>query len=162
MSWVGLRGAVPIVFATYPLIAGIDKASIIFNIVFFISLTSILIQGTSLSLVANWLHVALPEKLKPKSQIDGIINDSIKTAMAEINIPENNQAIGLKIVDLGFPKTAIIAMLKRKGQFITPNGTTEIQKDDQLLVLAEDEISLNNVYNNLNLPHPENEEEETE
>ncbi len=162
VSWVGLRGAVPIVFATYPLIAGIDKASIIFNIVFFISLTSILIQGTSLSLVANWLHVALPEKLKPKSQIDGIINDSIKTAMAEINIPENNQAIGLKIVDLGFPKTAIIAMLKRKGQFITPNGTTEIQKDDQLLVLAEDEISLNNVYNNLNLPHPENEEEETE
>src|SRR5690606_16023753 len=56
ISWVGLRGAVPIVFATYPLLAGIDKASMIFNIVFFISLTSILIQGTTLSIVAKWLH----------------------------------------------------------------------------------------------------------
>ncbi len=160
VSWVGLRGAVPIVFATYPLIAGIDKASVIFNIVFFISLTSVLIQGTTLSLIANWFHVALPEKMKPKSHIDQIINDSIKTTLAEINIPEDNEIVGKKIVELGFPKTAIIAMLKRKGEFITPTGTTEIQKNDQLLVLAEDQISLNSVYDNLNIPHPDHEEDE--
>jgi cell volume regulation protein A len=64
ISWVGLRGAVPIVFATYPLLAGIDKANMIFNIVFFISVTSVLIQGTTLSIVAKWLNVALPEKAK--------------------------------------------------------------------------------------------------
>src|SRR5690606_20828883 len=58
ISWVGLRGAVPIVFATYPLLAGIEKANMIFNIVFFISVTSVLIQGTTLSIVAKWLKVA--------------------------------------------------------------------------------------------------------
>src|SRR5690606_17715080 len=65
ISWVGLRGAVPIVFATYPLLAGIEKADMIFNIVFFISVTSVLVQGTTLTTVAHWLHVALPEKVKP-------------------------------------------------------------------------------------------------
>jgi cell volume regulation protein A len=57
MSWVGLRGAVPIVFATYPLLAGIEKAPMIFNLVFFISLTSVLLQGTTIRLVAKWLGV---------------------------------------------------------------------------------------------------------
>ena len=70
ISWVGLRGAVPVVFATYPLIAGIEKADMIFNIVFFISLTSVLIQGTTLPLVAKWLHVALPVSAKPKKLTD--------------------------------------------------------------------------------------------
>src|SRR5690606_18373868 len=61
ISWVGLRGAVPIVFATYPLLAGIEQANMIFNIVFFISVTSVLIQGTTLSVVAKWLRVGVPE-----------------------------------------------------------------------------------------------------
>ena len=159
VSWVGLRGAVPIVFATYPLIAGIDKASTIFNIVFFISLTSVLVQGTTLSVVANWLKVALPEKLKPKSPVDYITNEAPKTAMAEIDIPMGHQIVGKKILDLGFPKNAIIAMLRREGEFITPKGTTEILADDQLLVLAENELSLNDVYNTLQIPKPEIEEE---
>src|SRR5690606_4112225 len=60
IAWVGLRGAVPIVFATYPMLAGIEKADMIFNIVFFISVTSVLIPDTSLPAVARWLHVALP------------------------------------------------------------------------------------------------------
>lgn len=68
ISWVGLRGAVPIVFATYPLIAGIEKAGMIFNIVFFISVTSVLIQGTTPGIVAKWLGVALPEKEQKESQ----------------------------------------------------------------------------------------------
>ncbi|MCH7413924.1 potassium/proton antiporter [Belliella sp. R4-6] len=159
ISWVGLRGAVPIVFATYPLIAGIDKASTIFNIVFFISLTSVLVQGTTLSVVANWLKVALPEKLKPKSPVDYITNEAPKTAMAEIDIPKGHQIVGKKILDLGFPKNAIIAMLRREGEFITPKGTTEILADDQLLVLAENELSLSDVYNTLQIAKPEIEEE---
>jgi cell volume regulation protein A len=146
ISWVGLRGAVPIVFATYPLIAGIEKAPIIFNIVFFISVTSVIIQGTTLSKVAKWFKVLLPARVKPKSAVDSFLTETPKTAMVEITINDDNEIIGNKILELGFPKNAIIAMIKRNREFITPNGNTTIEKNDQLIVLAEDEISLKNVY----------------
>ena len=81
ISWVGLRGAVPIVFATYPLLAGIDKANMIFNIVFFISVTSVLIQGTTLSIVAKWLNVALPEKAKKITELDQLVLDLPKSSL---------------------------------------------------------------------------------
>src|SRR5690606_8180212 len=119
LSWVGLRGAVPIVFATYPLLAGVDKAHMIFNIVFFISVTSVLVQGTTLSVIARWLHVALPENVKPKTPADLILRDGIKSEMAEITLPAISRAVGAKIVDLGFPKTALIAMIKRNGKYVT-------------------------------------------
>src|SRR5690606_31170781 len=86
ISWVGLRGAVPIVFATYPLLAGIDKADMIFNIVFFISVTSVIIQGTTLSIVAKWLNVALPEKVKKITEIDKFILNLPKSSLQEFEI----------------------------------------------------------------------------
>lgn len=146
ISWVGLRGAVPIVFATYPLIAGIEKAEMIFNIVFFISLTSVLIQGTTLTLIAKWLHVALPEKVKQKAPIDIFLSEHAKTAMREIEIQAYNDAIGKKIVDLHFPASAIIAMIKRGDKFLTPNGNTIIELNDILIVLSDSESGMNAVY----------------
>lgn len=137
ISWVGLRGAVPIVFATYPLLAGIEKADMIFNIVFFISVTSILIQGTTLSIVAKWLHVALPEEHKKLTSTDLLFMENPKTLMEEIPIGHNSIAVDKKIVDLGFPKHAIIAMIKREEEFITPNGSTKIEADDVLIVLVD-------------------------
>lgn len=86
ISWVGLRGAAPIVFATYPLLAGIEKASIIFNIVFFVSVTSVLIQGTTLGIVAKWLGVALPESKEANTDVARFISEIPKTAMKEIVI----------------------------------------------------------------------------
>ncbi|MFC4870947.1 potassium/proton antiporter [Negadavirga shengliensis] len=154
ISWVGLRGAVPIVFATYPLLAGIDKADIIFNIVFFVSLTSVLTQGTTLSLVAKWFHVALPAKAKPRLPIDRMFEDSPKTRSEELTIEADNPHIGKKVVDLNFPNAAIIAMIKRDGKYLTANGTTEIKVGDKLLVLAEDNASMNRVFSILNIPPP--------
>jgi cell volume regulation protein A len=145
ISWVGLRGAVPIVFATYPLLAGIDKADMIFNIVFFISVTSVLIQGTTLSIVAKWLHMALPEKAKPVSVMDSLFSDDPKTAMKEIIITDECYAVNKKIIDLGFPKNALIAMIKRNGKYITPNGSTIIEPNDVLVVLSENQKGLDNV-----------------
>lgn len=137
ISWVGLRGAVPIVFATYPLLAGIEKANMIFNIVFFISVTSVLIQGTTLSIVAKWLNVALPEKVKPISEIDKLILDLPKSSLQEFEVLPDYYAVNKRIVDLNFPKSAFIVMIKRNSEFIRPGGSTIIEAKDNLMVLAD-------------------------
>jgi len=150
ISWVGLRGAVPIVFATYPLLAGIDKANMIFNIVFFISVTSVIIQGTTLSIVAKWLGVVMPTKAKPFTETDKLFTEIPKTAMKEIIVSPNCYAVNKRIVDLAFPKNAIIAMIKRKDRYITPNGYTIIEADDVLLILSDDPHGLELVNECLN------------
>ena len=137
ISWVGLRGAVPIVFATYPLLAGIDKAHMIFNIVFFVSVTSVIIQGTTLSIVAKWLHVGLPEKVKPITEIEKFIAESPKSILQEIQIEPGVAVVDKRIVDLNFPKSAFIVMIKRNGNYIRPGGSTEIKANDTLMVLAD-------------------------
>ena len=139
ISWVGLRGAVPIVFATYPLLAGIEKAEMMFNIVFFISVTSILIQGTTLTVVAKWLYVALPEKVKPLSGTEKFLSELPKTEMKEFEILPDSFASNKKIVDLKFPKNAIIAMIKRDDKYLTPTGSTVIEANDILIVLSEND-----------------------
>lgn len=142
ISWVGLRGAVPIVFATFPLLAGVEKSGLIFNIVFFISVTSVLIQGTSLPLFARWFHVALPQKVKPKSVVDTMLADGLQGTLLEYEIPAGSSLIGRKILDLHFPKDSLITMIRRQGKFITPNGSTQIREQDWLVILAETESSM--------------------
>ncbi|HEX2976663.1 MAG TPA: potassium/proton antiporter [Bacteroidales bacterium] len=147
ISWVGLRGAVPIVFATYPLLAGIESAGMIFNIVFFVSLTSVIIQGTTLPKVAKWLHVAVPEKVRSKSPADVELGDGLKSEMLEIELSPDCPAMGKKIVDIDFPPSATIAVIRREGKYLVPNGLTVIQPGDILLVLAESKASLELVRN---------------
>jgi cell volume regulation protein A len=149
ISWVGLRGAVPIVFATYPLLAGIEKADMIFNIVFFISVTSVIVQGTTIPVVAKWLKVTLPEKVKPVTETDLMLSETIKTEMEEILIPAGCQAVDRKIVELSFPRNAIIAMIKRGESYITPNGSTRIEAEDTLIVLADRPGVLTEVHKTL-------------
>lgn len=151
ISWVGLRGAVPIVFATYPLIAGVEKANIIFNIVFFISITSVLIQGTTLTRVAKWLKVTLPEKLKPRTLSDLELTDTIKSTITEIIIPENCCIIGKQIVQLGLPKTSTISFIQRSNKYITPNGSTTILANDKLFILSENDLTLSKVFDCLEI-----------
>lgn len=146
ISWVGLRGAVPIVFATYPLLAGIEKANMIFNIVFFISVTSILIQGTTLSIVAKWLKVGLPEKQKKLSPTDLLMSDNPKAEMKEILITSGCFAVDKKIIELKFPKNAIIAMIKRDNSYLIPNGSTKVEAEDTLIVLADRPKVFDQVY----------------
>ncbi|MDX9810940.1 MAG: potassium/proton antiporter [Bacteroidales bacterium] len=149
ISWVGLRGAVPIVFATYPLLAGIEKSSMIFNIVFFISITSVLLQGTTLSIISKWLHVSVPARAKQRTPPDIELADTIRSELTEIEISANNPIVGKKIVELGFPGSALITVIKRGGKYITPNGATVIEAYDRLVVLADTSESLAQVYNTL-------------
>jgi len=153
ISWVGLRGAVPIVFATYPLLAGIEKANMIFNIVFFISVTSILIQGTTLSLFAKWLNVALPDNAKMISETDKLILELPKSSLQEFEILPDFHAVNKRIVDLHFPRSAFIIMIKRNEKFIRPGGSTKLEAKDILMVLAdsnEDFVEFNERLQNSN------------
>ncbi|MNQ50089.1 K(+)/H(+) antiporter NhaP [compost metagenome] len=156
ISWVGLRGAVPIVFATYPLLAGIEKANMIFNIVFFISVTSVLIQGTTLTVVAKWLNVALPEKIKPASESENFILDIPKSTLQEIKILPDFYAVNKRIVDLNFPKSAFIVLIKRNGEYIRPGGSTEIKAKDTLMVLGDHQEDFAKVNDSLDKQfHPQ-------
>ena len=146
ISWVGLRGAVPIVFATYPLLAGIEKADMIFNIVFFVSLTSVIIQGTTLPIMAKWLHVALPERVKRRVPAELFLSDQEKTSLVEIIIPKDGFAVNKKVVDLHFPTMAIIAMIKRGEKYITPGGSSLIEAGEKLMILSETQEGLEEVY----------------
>jgi potassium/hydrogen antiporter len=145
ISWVGLRGAVPIVFATYPLLAGAEKANMIFNIVFFISLTSVIIQGTTLPFVAKLLHLTLPEKVKQRTPTDLELEDSLKSSLTEVIIPPNCLSVGKKLVELNFPKTAIVSIIQRGDKYLTPNGSTVLQENDKLYIIAENSDDLNKI-----------------
>lgn len=145
VSWVGLRGAVPIVFAIYPLVAGVEKANIIFNLVFFIAVTSIVLQGTMLHKVAEWLHLIVPESAKRRFPVDIELSDSISKELAEIQIIESSSAIGRKIVDLQIPQSVLIVMINRNNKYITPNGSTLIEDGDKLLIMAEDSSGIEKI-----------------
>jgi len=151
ISWVGLRGAVPIVFATYPLLAGAEKAPMIFNLVFFISITSVLIQGTSLPMVARWLNLTLPAKLKQRTQSDHALFDFMKSRLSEIDIPSNFSIVGKQIVQLGLPPSVIISFIRRGDKYLVPTGSTTIEPNDRLYVLSEDLDSLSGTFASLGL-----------
>ena len=152
ISWVGLRGAVPIVFATYPLLAGIDKADMIFNIVFFISITSVLIQGTTLSVVAKWLNVALPAKNKTMTNLDQFILDLPKSSLKEFELLPDDHCVNKRIVDLNFPQSTFIVMIKRNGEYIRPGGSTKLKVHDVLMVLADEDKDFNLLSDFLHQP----------
>jgi cell volume regulation protein A len=137
VSWTGLRGAVPIVLATFPLLADISKAEMIFNLVFFIVLTSVLLQGTSIPLVARLLGVdaPIPEKLKYPLEFEP--TDNIKGEMRELEIPSNSAVVGKQIVELSLPKDTLILLINRNNEFIVPSGGTVLEPHDRMLVLAD-------------------------
>ncbi|MBL7856776.1 MAG: potassium/proton antiporter [Cyclobacteriaceae bacterium] len=146
ISWVGLRGAAPIVFATYPMLANIEASNTIFNLVFFISATSVLLQGTSLSMVAKWLHVSVPEKLKRRFPLDIEIKDDLKSELFEIDIPETSLSVGKAVVLLKIPKTASIVLLHRNGKYVGVNGDTVLEGGDHLLLMADSKETVDKVY----------------
>lgn len=142
ISWVGLRGAVPIVFATYPLLAGIEKADMIFNIVFFVSIMSVMIQGSTLTMVAKWLHVTLPQQVKSVTPSDLILEEGPRYGKIEVAIPQESAVVGMKIIDLKFPKEALITLIQRGDLYLTPNGSTILDAGDVLTIVATSKESL--------------------
>ena len=151
ISWVGLRGAVPIVFATYPLLHkdAIVQADVIYHIVFFVVLTSILLQGTTLSTLAKLLKLEDPITHKPSSSIQ--LSDEVNGSLIELLIPEGSDSIGKKIVQMHFPDQSLIVLIKRNGRFIIPRGDTVITAQDLLIIMVEEAQALEHVKQQLGI-----------
>jgi len=139
VSWVGLRGAVPIILATFPLVAGVQNADYIFSIVFFVVITSVAVQGTTIPLVATYLKVTLPYREKTRYPIQYDSDIDTKSALKEVIIEATDPVVGKKIVDLHLPDNVLIVLIHRDRKFIVPRGVTILESDDKLLLLANTE-----------------------
>ncbi|GMV51401.1 MAG: K(+)/H(+) antiporter NhaP [Nitrospirae bacterium] len=137
VAWVGLRGAVPIILATFPLLAGVPQAGFIFNLVFFIVLTSVLLQGTSIPLVARWLGVDEPWQPRLEASPVWDAPTSLKSGLMEVSVPASSTAIGKRLVDLGLPKSGYVLLIARQGRSFVPDGGTVLEAGDSLLVFAD-------------------------
>ena len=147
ISWVGLRGAVPIIFATYPRIAGVDHGGMIFNIVFFITILSLLIQGTTVTQAAKWL--GLVDKPERKDVFGIELPEDIKSAMSEIDITPAVLSHGNKLMQLTLPDHTLAVMVKRDGHYFIPKGNTELKENDKLLMISDNDEALLQAYDSL-------------
>ncbi|GGN42002.1 potassium/proton antiporter [Deinococcus daejeonensis] len=153
VAWVGLRGAVPIVLATFPLLAGVPQAQTLFNIVFFIVLVSVLLQGTTLTLVARFLHVREALPVNAASPITYTPTGHDRNNMVEVEVAPGSAADGQRIVDLKLPPEALVILINRAGEYLIPRGATDLRGGDQVLVLAGPE-ELREVRRTLGRPGP--------
>ncbi len=136
ISWVGLRGAAPIVLATFPLTAEIPHAIEIFNIVFFVVIISVLLQGTTIPYMAKKLKVDAPLDVDHKSILE---YDGAHTSnkMIEFTVPENSQISGKQIFELNLPKGSLVSLIYKNGDYIIPTGSTIIESCDVLFMLLD-------------------------
>ena len=139
ISWVGLRGAVPIVLATYPLVAGLTNADLIFNIVFFVVVVSVLLQGTLLPMIARKLSLECLDPPPHQYPIEIVSGNLIESQLKEIRIPEDSTAVGKAIYELGLPPGFLVILISRGDAYIQPNGSTVLRGGDSVLSLTEDD-----------------------
>lgn len=139
VAWVGLRGAVPIILATFPLLARLPGAETIFNLVFFVVLTSILVQGTSVPFVARLLGCSAPAPVRHVYPLEFIPAVDASSRLEEIVVEARSPAGGRSIVELNLPRGALVVLIGRGGQNLVPSGALVIEKGDRLLVLGDPE-----------------------
>ena len=147
ISWVGLRGAAPIVLATFPLIANVNGSHEIFNIVFFVVLISVFLQGTTIPLIAKLLKLDAPfeNELNSPFEFDDIETDK---KLVKLQVMPNSQSVNKEIREIKLPKDTIITMYRRDDSYQIPSGTTVIQACDILYIMSkkEYECSLKEIF----------------
>mgnify|MGYP006380967431 FL=1 len=136
VSWVGLRGAVPIIFATYPVVAEIPGSHQIFNIVFFITLLSLIFQGMTISVGARMLHLDLPQE-KEGNEFGVELPEEIDSQLMDLTLTAEMLEKGNRLVDMDIPKGTLVMLVKRGNEFIIPNGQVELYVGDKLLFISE-------------------------
>jgi len=135
-AWAGLRGAVPIVLATYPAAAGLPIGNEVFNLVFFAVILSIIIQGSTLGLVAKWLGLSAPARPKALFNLEMITMAKSDYDMVIVDLPGPKGTPGRRLRDLRLPEGAIITLITRGDTVVLPKGETRLEGWDQITVLA--------------------------
>ena len=148
VSWVGLRGAVPIIFATYPLVEGIAGARLVFNVVFIVTIISLLVQGTFVSGMANLLGLAYEER---ESSFGDALQDRMKSAFTEVEVNEQMLATGNTLSCITLPDNTLVVMVCRDGDYFVPSGRTALQVGDKLLILSDRNEELQSQYREFGL-----------
>lgn len=139
IAWAGLRGAAPIILATFPMAAGVVGAERIFNIVFFVVLLSLLIQGTTLPHVARWLglETTLPRRSLYPFEYEN--REGSDSRLEEFLIPYGAAVVGRSVIEAGLPDDALIVLIARGESYIAPSGRTVLASGDVLLALVNDQ-----------------------
>lgn len=143
VSWVGLRGAVPIIFATYPVVAAIPDSNQLFNIVFFITLLSLIFQGMTIASGARMLHLDLPQE-KEGNEFGVELPDEIDSRLEDQTLTEEMLVNGNRLMDMDIPKGTLVMLVKRGNEFIIPNGQVELHAGDKLLYIKENQKGSDN------------------
>ncbi len=136
VSWVGLRGAVPIIFATYPVVAGVEGSNLIFNIVFFITILSLVIQGTTVSAAARLLGLSAP--LPKTGNAFGVeLPEEIDSDLSDMTVTPEMLSEADTLKDMNLPRGTLVMIVKRGDEFLIPNGTLKLKAGDKLLLISE-------------------------
>lgn len=136
VSWVGLRGAVPIIFATYPVVAQVPGASLIFNIVFFVTLLSLLVQGTTVISAARRLRL-IDTSVREEPDFGVELADEHPTSLRTLVLTDEHLSAGNTLSSLTLPEKGLVIMIKRDGRYIVPNGKRRLLAGDTLLIIKE-------------------------
>lgn len=148
VSWVGLRGAVPIIFACYPWVAGLEHAHLFFNIVFFITLLSLTLQGSSVTWLAEKLGL-IDKTIRTKVFTEIDLPEEVKSTISEMIVSPNMIKESNMLRDLPIPDHTLAILVQRKGNFFIPKGHTKLEVGDHILVISDDEDALIQVYEEL-------------
>jgi potassium/hydrogen antiporter len=139
VSWVGLRGAVPIIIATFPLLRGVPHAELMFNVIFFTVLSSALVQGSTIPIVARLFGVEEKDADAPAPVAEFATGEGAPVAIDELTVDPAAEATGRMLVELGLPHGCLVVSIRRDDGYIIPSGATRIEADDTLRILAAPE-----------------------
>jgi cell volume regulation protein A len=141
LSWAGLRGAVPVVLATFPVIDQVEHSGTFFNIVFFAVVISTLFQGTTVEWLARKLGVTTSEPALPRPLVETGTVRRLGAEIVEYPVGPDDAIVGQLVRELGLPRDALLSVIVRGEEALLPRGSTRIEADDRLHVMVREEVA---------------------